>query len=148
MGWIVKLLTILVISTIIVVLAIVVGRNRRFPEFRPVVTSVAIQSSDRADALYVKRMVWGLTSDHQVIVVSGSPQEEFEPDPSKEYVYKGLSPFFYSYTTDTLTVYVRQRAEVPEQLSTRIHVFQVVLGNPEMMNLMETYHEKGLQKLE
>lgn len=113
-------------------------------------TVVEIPSSDGQHKLYIKKKVWGLTSDGQVIVVSGSPKKEIASDSSREYIYNGVVSLFYKYNTDTLTVYVSKSSSVPNNLKSPIVIKQVELENPDMMKLIgnDYYKEQGLKKIE
>jgi hypothetical protein len=143
-----KTVLILVISATVLILAIgYYTCDHPFPGFKPVVTKVSIQSPHHDDVLYIKRKAWGLLGNSQVIVVTNSPDEQFEPDADREYVFRGLSGFFYGFEGDTLTVYVRAASGVPKDLRTEIHIKQVVLNNPDMMDMHDTYKERGLQEL-
>ncbi len=117
------------------------------PEFTPQFWQVGLYSDRFDEELFIKRKVWGITGDHQVIVVSKSKTEEFKPDEEREYVFRGLSPLFYRFESDTLKLYVTHAAKVPPNFDSRIHIEQVVLSNTEMMSLMENHERKGLKML-
>lgn len=106
-------------------------------------------SSKGGYKLYIKKKVWGLTSDGQVIIIGDSPGKKFNIDSSRQYIYNGVISFFYKHQNDTLTVYVSKIASVPVNLKTSIIVKQVELENPDMMRLIENEHYKkqGLQTI-
>ena len=99
--------------------------------------------------LYIKKKVWGLTSDGQVIVIADNPDKKFILDSSRQYIYNGVISFFYKYQSDTLTVYVSKISTFPANLKTSIIVKQVELENPDMMRLIENdnYKKHGLQSI-
>ena len=69
----------------------------RLPDLGPKVSLVEIYSINFEENIYIKKKVWGLLGNDQVIVVSKSNESSFEPDINREYVFKGLSPFFYNF---------------------------------------------------
>jgi hypothetical protein len=142
-----KMLFFVAASITIVVAATVAYVYHRRPEIRSQISKVEIYSSGLDETIFIKKKVWGLTGDHQLIVVTKSPTEDFEPNERTEYVYRGLSPFFFIFGNDTLTLYVTSASTVPAEMSTKITIRQIVLTNPEMIRLMETYEEKGLRRL-
>ncbi|NTD97007.1 hypothetical protein G6M24_07695 [Agrobacterium tumefaciens] len=110
---------------------------------------VNVYSKRLKSKLFIKKLIWGMTSDNCLITISNSNQKENEPDENKNYIYKGLSPFLYKISEDTLSVYVREISETPKNFSTRFKIIQTELDNSEMMELIENdnYKNKGLIKL-
>lgn len=88
-----------------------------------------------------------MTGDHQVIVISENPSDSFQGDNSTDYIYEGLTPFFYKQNGDTLKVYVTKKSPTPGSFKSGIVIDQVELNNAELMNLYDDYKEKGLKKI-
>lgn len=109
-----------------------------------------VSSKDVQSKLYIKKKIWGMTSDNQIIVISNSDQKEFTVDSAESYVYEGMMPFLYKLEKDTLLVYTLKIATVPKGLKTSFKVIQVLLENPEMMKLIEhdNYKAQGLTKID
>ena len=140
------------ISVIVILFLIIISFSLyvylKVPNLEPKVSIVDVYSSNFWQKVYIKRKVWGITGNHEFTVVSKSGDESFEPNEDNEYVYKGLSPIFYSFRDDTLNIYVMKESKKPTEMTTRIQVNQIVLTNPQMMNLMVNYKDKGLKKVE
>lgn len=109
-----------------------------------------IHSQNFNSSLFIKQKVWGLTSDNQIIIISTSPTKKFSPNPITDYIYKGLSPFYYKFREDTLFVYMMQSSKIPKYLKTKIIIVQTELANPEMMRLIKNdqYKKEGLNTFE
>jgi hypothetical protein len=118
------------------------------PDYKPKVSIVSIYSERFDERIALKKKVWGVTGDHQVIVVSKSADDEFQADENREYVFEGFLPLFYRFERDTLHLYVRKASKVPDAMPTKITINQVVLNNTEMIELAEKYRELGLKKIE
>jgi hypothetical protein len=116
-----------------------------FPDLKPVVEIKEIRSKIHTDKLYIKKKQWGITGDHQLIVISGSPDENFEPDSNKDYIYKGLEPFYYSFSNDTLKITANIESNVPKEMKTSIVIQQISTGYMKLQELRKNYKEKGLE---
>jgi|SRR5450432_1282598 len=111
---------------------------------------IEISSKDVQSKLYIKKKVWGMTSDNQLVVISSSKEKDFTSEGSENYVYDGVMPLFYKLQKDTLFVYTLKMSAVPKDLETSFKIIQVPLENPEMMKLIEhdNYKTKGLAKFD
>ncbi len=139
------------ILILILILSVIYGKSalnylRFIIAARPDFTKIEFYSDKYDEAIYLKKQVWGLTGDHQIIVISESPKAKFNDAIQKDYRYNGLSPFYYSFKHDTLTVYVRKISQVPQDFHSNIVVVQNELNNVEMHDLMEKYNELGLKE--
>ena len=92
-------------------------------------------SQDKKSTIYIKTKNWGVTGDHQLTVVSTSPEKEFESDSTKEIIFKGLEPFLYKSNKDTLFLYVWEKSMIPENFRSKWIVKQTEIDNSKMMNL-------------
>lgn len=143
-----KLFIIVIVSLAVIVLAFLWCAYTRLPDYKATISKVEIYSNNLDERIFIKEKVWGVSANHRVIVVSKSPENDFQPNENCEYVFKGSLPFFYKFENDTLNLYVRRKSTVPEKLSTNIQINQIVLSNPEMMALMDNYGEKGLKTIQ
>lgn len=143
-----RIFLIIAVSIIVLAAAFFLYLYTKIPSFDPKIAKVQLHSHTRSETIFIKKKVWGLTGDHQVIVVSKSPEDNFEPDEKTEYVYKGLSPFFYKFENDTLNLYVMKESKVPNELSTSFVINQIVLENPEMMDLIHSHQKQRLETIE
>lgn len=141
-----KIILILIITIALIIVAILVYTYFVFPNLGPIVRTIEVKSSISQEKIYIKKKQWGLTGDAQVIVVSESSEEEFEPNENTEYVYRGLLPFFYKFENDTLNLYVRKKSGIPNN-KFKVIINQIELTNSQMMELMTTYEQKGLKKI-
>ena len=124
----------------------------RIPDLEPKVKVVAVHSEKYNDTLYIKMMIWGVTWDHRIILVSESPDKSqdvfFHPDINREYIIKGWTRFFYRLECDTLQLYVDYRSDIPALFDSRIVVRQNVLTGSEMFDLSTNYEARGLKTVE
>jgi hypothetical protein len=97
-----------------------------------------ISSEDRKNKIFIKRKVWGLTDDHQITVISNSPNEIFlEPDSTTNYIYKGPQPFVYSVRGDTLIIFTMVPSTEPINFDSKgVYILQKRVSNPEYLNLL------------
>lgn len=112
--------------------------------------TVKLRSKDGQSSLYIKKKIWGMTSNGQQIIISDSDDKKFEADSFNHYIFNGLIPFFYKLENDTLTVYTRQVSSIPQNLRTKFSIVQFELENPDMMRLIENdnYKKQGLKEIE
>lgn len=96
--------------------------------------------------IYIKKKVWGMTSDHQVIVISNKKEKQFVPAANQNYIYNGMAPLFYKLQKDSLYIYTYKVSSIPKDLITDFKIIQIELENPEMMKLLEhdNYKNQGL----
>ncbi|WP_316820380.1 hypothetical protein [Pedobacter gandavensis] len=102
---------------------------------RPTYRIILILSQNNKSTIYIKTKNWGVTDDYQLTVVSTSPEKEFEPDSTKEMIFKGLEPFLYKSNKDTLCLFVREKSIIPENIRSKWIVKQTEVDNPKMMSL-------------
>lgn len=114
------------------------------PDYSPYFEKSKLVNSNSTDSVFIKKKVWGVTSNHQIITISKNSNTPFNPDSTSDFIFKGLSPFFYKFQNDSLTVFVRHASEEPPKFKSDITIQQKALTNPEMMNLFDTYEEKNL----
>lgn len=109
-----------------------------------------IHSNDLNTSIFIKQKVWGLTNDNQTIIISKSSAKKFSPDYTTDYIYEGLSPFYYKFYQDTLFVYIMEKSKIPQSLKTEIEIVQTELANPEMMRLIKNdqFKKEGLHTFE
>ena len=142
-----KTFILIIVILLLIIVAFLIYTYFRLPDYQPKVSIIEIYSSNFEEKIFIKRKVWGITGDDGIIVISKSSNKSFEPNTDSEYVFAGLSPFFYSFRNDTLNIYVGKESKKPIEMNTRIKINQIVLTNPEIMKLMENYKEKGLNKV-
>jgi hypothetical protein len=102
---------------------------------RPTYRIIPILSQNKKSTVYIKTKNWGVTGDHQLTVISTSPEKEFEPDSTKEMIFKGLEPFLYKSHKDTLYLFVWEKSIIPENVRSKWIVKQTEIDNSKMMNL-------------
>ena len=105
-----------------------------------------IFSNEVQSKLYIKKKVWGMTSDNQVIVISSSNEKEFTLEGTENYIYEGIMPMLYKLQKDTLSIYTLKVSAVPKNLKTDFKIVQIQLENPTMMKLIvhDNYRAKAL----
>lgn len=114
------------------------------PDYSPSFEKVKFFSVGTSDSVFIKSKVWGISSDHQIITISKNGDIPFLADSTNDFVFKGWSPFLYKFENDTLSVFIRSASNTPTNFKSDIKVQQIILSNPEMMNMIDNYKEKGL----
>lgn len=139
---------VLVITAIVIILLLIIVFYFVLPNKGADVRSEVIElsSSDGESKIFIKKKVWGMTSDNQIVVISNSSREESIPGITRNYIYEGLMPLLYKFQNDTLFVYTVLKSSVPKEFKTSIKIVQIQLDNPEMLQLIEhdNYKNKGL----
>jgi len=134
-----------IIGILLLILLVFIGYLYfTFPKFEPQVKVVEI-SNDRGEVIFIKKKVWGLLGNDQVIVISNSSNEDFKPDDSSEYIYKGLIEVFYKVENDTLFFYTQKESLVPNNFQSLIKVKQIFLTNLDYDKFKNEYKQLGLK---
>jgi hypothetical protein len=115
-----------------------------FPDFSPTYSVLPLVSETSGDTVYLKSKVWGIPDSKRIVVISASPNEEFEPDRTIHYIYRGWKALFYQLEGDTLTVYVNIAKADPPNFVSGITVRQVEMSRSEEIKLEQEYKERGL----
>jgi hypothetical protein len=102
---------------------------------KPTYRIIPILSQDKKSTIYIKAKNWGVTDDHQLTVITASPEKEFEPDSTKEILFKGLGPFLYKSNKDTLFLYVVKKSHIPEGFRSKWIITQIEIDNSKMIAL-------------
>jgi len=141
---VIKLLIISIFTFVTICLVVFLGLPGKGSDV--FVEVVELKSSHGKPSIFLKKKVWGMTSDNQIAVISGSGRKDFVPDLSNDYIYNGLSPIFYKLRNDSLEIYVYKCSAVPKLLQTGFKIIQIELENPDMMNLItnDNYKNKGM----
>lgn len=140
----------LIIGTIllIVLLIIIVDLSRLVSIWQPVVKEFEIRVPTLNEAVYVKKKVWGITHDYQLLLISAHPRKSFDYDPKTDYIYHNFSYLFYRIIRDSLEIYTMTPSPVPDEFTSGVKIIQIELDNPTMMELLTTYESKGLKRFE
>ena len=120
------------------------------PDLRPIYYIVRIDSDSKRDSIFIKRKNWGITSDSQVIVIDKSSTEFEETDTKTEYIYKGLSDFYYKQSNDTLYIYTSNISLVPDSFHSSFVIVQKEMKPSQMYDLStnNNYLKEGLKSLD
>jgi hypothetical protein len=131
------------VGIVILVLVTVAGLffliavNKFSDSMDPAFSQVELVSKDSSSKLYIKSTNWGVTGDRQITIISLDEDKEFKVDSTSQIVFQGLEPFLYQVRTDSLFLFVRQKAEVPVNFKTNWVIIQNEIENPEMMTLRD-----------
>jgi hypothetical protein len=104
--------------------------------YKPVFQTATLKLKS-GEVIYLKKKNWGLTFDHQVSVISNSDKNEWKPDSTKEYVFKGLEPFFYKFSNDSLILFTRVNSQIPPNARFNVPIIQKQLTNSQYMDLFD-----------
>jgi hypothetical protein len=115
-------------------------------EHQPVIFVNKIHSEYLNEDLFIKKISWGLTYDHSVIILSSFPKNTIEPDSTSEYVFLS-SEIFYRLTNDSLLIFTSLKSKKPLNFNSNIKIIQYELKNVEIMNLRgnNNYKKRGLK---
>ncbi len=113
-------------------------------DYSPSFEKVKFTNSENSDSVFIKKKVWGISANSQVIIISRNGEVPFSPDSINDFVFNSWAPFLYKFENDTLSVFIRLASNTPANFKSDIKIEQIVLSNPEMMNLIDNYKEKGL----
>lgn len=135
----------LIIGILIIIIALyLLYFSKQIPDYKPIVKILKIHSDDLNESIYIKKKSWGITYDHQLIIISKSSDEDFEPNEDENYIFLNL---FYKVKEDTVFIYTMKKSTVPRNFHSKFKIKQIELSNPEMMELTTKYKEKGLDTL-
>lgn len=93
--------------------------------------------SSKGEYLYINSVNYGMTSDHQMIIITKDRDRlKFENDTAN--IVFGLDPFLYTFDNDTLTLYFNQSIsyKVKDNFSS-IKVDYKIVSNSDFMNLIQ-----------
>lgn len=79
--------------------------------------------------LYVKRKTWGLTSNHQITIISTNPELEFKADSLTDYIFNGPAEVIYKAENNTLKIYSHNKPFVPNKFESKIEVELIEFQN-------------------
>jgi hypothetical protein len=99
--------------------------------------------------IYIKTMVWGITSDHQITVISATKDLYDFRNAKDDYQFPFYLPALYYKTgPDSLTLYVTSKAGPPESGQFPIKVDQVEVDILDYQELKAHPEKLGASRLE
>ena len=101
-------------------------------------------AKNNPDKLYIKSESWGLTGDNQITIISTDGTRKFEADSTKDFVFKGLSPFLYKTSQDTLFLYTMKKVDNPHNFKSSWKIIQKEVANVEYMDLIADHSYKRI----
>jgi|SRR5690554_4969677 len=115
---------------------------------QPEVLVSKIHSDLLNEDLFIKKISWGLTYDHNVFLLTCSPDKSVEPDSTSEYIFLS-SELFYKVSNDSLYIFTSLKAKTPLIFNSKFKVVQQELENVEIMKLREdkNYKKEGLEMI-
>lgn len=111
--------------------------------YSPTYNSVELIST-KNQKLFIKSKNWGVTGDSQITIITNDEEREFEIDSTKQIISKGLEPFLYKVSNDTLFLTLRQKIKIPNGFNSNWIIIQNEVDNPTMMDLR---HDKDFKKI-
>lgn len=97
-------------ASFIIAIAVAIYFFSQLPYYDPDVKVIEIYSRTYDEKIYIKKEVRGITGGYSIIVISNSPDHNFEKNKNTDYIYEGLTPFFYKFENGTLNVFVRSES--------------------------------------
>ena len=104
---------------------------------------IELHSADNRK-LYIKSHNWGLSGDHQLTVIETDEEREFEVDSTKQIIFKGLEPFLYRASNDTLFLVLREKSTIPNRFNSTWTIIQKEVDNRAMKKLRRDPELKGI----
>lgn len=101
----------------------------------PVYNTVELVSTGN-EKLFIESENWGVTGDSQLTIITTEDKGEFEVDSTRQIIFKGLDPFLYRVSNDTLFLILGQKSKIPENFKSQWTIVQQEVDNPTMMNSM------------
>ncbi|WP_299822411.1 hypothetical protein [uncultured Pontibacter sp.] len=129
------------VGIVILVLVTVAGLfflvavNKLSDSMEPTFSQVELVSKEDSSKLYITSKNWGVTGDRQITIISLDEEKEFKVDSTSQIMFHGLEPFLYQVRTDSLILFVRQKAKIPVNFKTDWVIIQNEIENPKMMTL-------------
>lgn len=120
----------------------------KIPDFEPVVRKFQISTPNAVEPIYVTAKNWGVSYDHQMILISTGKKEGVMYDPETDIKYDGLSPLFSKFSGDTLQLFVRVASKIPDNFYAKVPIRQFILTNVEMQRLVRNYKRLGYTRLD
>jgi hypothetical protein len=111
--------------------------------FSPTYQKVELISQDN-EKLYIKTENWGVTGDSQLTIITTEDKREFEIDSTKQIIFRGLEPFIYKVSGDTLFLVVRQESKIPIDFESTWAIIQKEVDNPTMIKTRKDYQYNGI----
>jgi len=142
-----KLIMIVAGSLFIIFIIFVIIFLRSTPQWEPVISRIEINIPDLNESVYVTKKIWGVSYDHQIILISSQPKKEVKYDPETDYLYEGHSTLFYKVDGRDLKIYTRKRAHPPQHFDSEVNIVQIELDNVGMNKLKENYEKEGLKEI-
>jgi|GEM_PF-4529368 len=139
-------LILIALVTIAIISLVYYGSGEPTYDYSPVIKAIEVPLYEANKSVFIIEKVWGINSEHREIIISEqAPINGAIVDVA--YIYRGQLSFLYKLESDTLVVYLRNEMEKKLPYGDQVKVTQVILDNPSMMKLLETYDEEGLEKL-
>ncbi len=113
-------------------------------DYSPSFEKIKFTNSENSDSIFIKKKIWGVSANSQIIIISRSGEIPFTPDSTSDFIFSAWSSFFYKFENDTLTTFAPIAFRSPENFNSEITIEQKVLTSPEMINLSKTYKEQDL----
>ncbi|RNC79865.1 MAG: hypothetical protein ED557_12055 [Balneola sp.] len=135
----------ILLTIIFIVIGVIAYFSFTTPKHEPTVRQITFTSSTGLN-VYLVEKIWGISSDHRQVVLTEVPQKDNDIS-NINFTYSGQLPFLYKQVKDTLFIYVQKPLEQESSFNGNIKLKQVVLNNPEMMDLLMVYEQEGLKKL-
>jgi len=142
----------IIIGVVVIVSLLVFGLifyNGFSEKHEPAISIKEVHSNTLNESIYLKKISWGLTYDHEIVVVSMSSDKKTEPDSTKEFIFLS-SEIFYKVSNDSLYIYTASKVKEPINFNSKFKIEQVELSNPEMMDLRgyDNYKKQGLKMIQ
>lgn len=139
------LFTTAIVLTILIVGFLYFQTSKEIPSLSTEVVIEEIHSDSLNTSIFIRSISRGL--NYKVIVISQTNKNFDESNPKNEFVYN-WTPIFYQLKEDTLFVYTHKRVKQPVEFNSPIFVKQIELSNSKMMDLFNSYKDKGIKLIQ
>jgi hypothetical protein len=107
--------------------------------FKPETCKNVIFSSDQKTNIWIKKQVWGVTGDKNLIFLTDDELRE-SPDKSKDVIFNKAETIFYKAEKDTLHIYSGYDYKINPNIYEEFYIKIHVLKNPEFADLYKEVH--------
>ncbi len=117
--------------------------SRLTDSYSPTHQKVELVSPEN-EKLYIKSENLGITGDHQLTIITTQDSENFEVDSTRQIIFKGLEPFLYRSSNDTLFLILSHKSEMPVNFKSSWTIIQKEVDNQTKRNLRRNTEYKGI----
>ena len=112
-------------------------------------TTIEFKNDKLKDTVYLVTKRWGLTGDHQLFALTKTKplDNHWQPDSSKDLIWKGESTIFYQQKNDTINILTLHLPDKTQSLTTK-QIIQVRQINVEIFHKLRKQVDTAIKVIE